>query len=57
MLPGKLFQRVAIAFVNVRSPCVAVLLLGTVDEMVDSDRCHGFRCMSAQSVQVRASRT
>ena len=33
---GKLFQRVAAALVNVRSPCVAVLVLGIVNVMVDS---------------------
>ena len=38
MLAGKLFQRVAAALVNVRSTNVAVLVLGTVNEMVDSDR-------------------
>ena len=38
MLAGKLFQRVAAALVNVRSPYVAVLVLATVNEMVDSDR-------------------
>ena len=38
MLAGKLFQRVAAALVNVRSPNVAFLVLGTVNVMVDSDR-------------------
>ena len=38
MLAGKLFQRVAAALANVRSPNVAVLVLGTVNVMVDSDR-------------------
>ena len=34
----QLFQRVATALVNVRSPYVAVLVLGTVNKMADSDR-------------------
>ena len=37
MLAGKLFQRVAAALVNMQSPNVAVLVLGTVNVMVDSD--------------------
>ena len=37
MLAGKLFHRVAAALANVRSPYVAVLDLGTVNEMVDHD--------------------
>ena len=37
MLAGKLFQRVAAALANGRSPYVAVLVLGTVSEMVDLD--------------------
>ena len=37
MLADKLFQRIAAALANVRSPNVAVLVLGTVNEMVDSD--------------------
>ena len=36
MLAGKLFQRVAAALVNVRSLYVGVVVLGTVNEMVDS---------------------
>ena len=38
MLAGKLFQRVAVALENFRSPYVAVLVLGTVNVIVDSDR-------------------
>ena len=38
MLAAKLFHRFAAALMNVRSPCVAVLVLGIVNEMVDSDR-------------------
>ena len=38
MLADKLFQRAAPALVNVRSLCVAVLVLGTVNVIVDSDR-------------------
>ena len=38
MLAGKLFQRVAAALANVRSPNVAVLHLGTVKAMVDLNR-------------------
>ena len=33
-----MFHRVAAAMMNVRSPCVAVRVRGTVSEMVDSDR-------------------
>ena len=35
---GQTVPRVAAALVNVRSPYVAVLVLGTVNEMVDLDR-------------------
>ena len=37
MLTGKLFHRVAAAFVNVMSPYVTVRVHGTVNKMVDSD--------------------
>ena len=39
MLAGKLFQRVAAVLVNVQSLYMAVLVIGTVNVMVDSDRC------------------
>ena len=38
MLASKLFQRLAAALANMRSPNVAVLVLGTVNVMVDLDR-------------------
>ena len=38
MLTGKLFYRVAAAFVKVLSPYVTVRVRGTVNRMVDSDR-------------------
>ena len=38
MLTGKLFHSVAAAFVKVLSPYVTVLVRGTVNMIVDSDR-------------------
>ena len=38
MLTGKLFHRVAAAFVNVLSPYDTVRVRGTVNRIVDSDR-------------------
>ena len=38
MLTGKLFHSVTAAFVKVLSPYVAVLVHGTVNMIVDSDR-------------------